>query len=118
MSPQRIGRYVLLGELGRGGMGVVYDAELHGPAGFRKRVALKVLVEGADVGALAREARIGGLLQHPNVVDTYDVGKADGVVYLAMERVDGPSLGALVRGGRSLPAPSMSGDARPPSSPR
>jgi serine/threonine-protein kinase len=99
--PAEFGRYELLRVLGEGGMGRVYEAELHGPAGFRKRVALKVIKgEGAD---LAREARLGALLKHPNIVETYDLGEVEGSPYIAMELVQGTSVEALLDRG-PLPA--------------
>ncbi|WP_224360994.1 serine/threonine-protein kinase [Hyalangium versicolor] len=95
------GRYTLLAEIGRGGMSVVwaaYDARLD------RRVALKVLhphlrtevAEGASLETrLIREAQAMARLSHPNVVAVYDAGQLeDGVLYLAMEYVEGGTLGA------------------------
>ncbi len=59
---------------------------MHGPGGLRRDVALKVLRSGS--GALWREARIGGLLRHRNLLDVYEVGEDDGVWFCAMERCD------------------------------
>ena len=92
--PPRIGRYVVLRELGRGGMGVVYaayDEELD------RRIALKVLhaSRAADADARARilrESRALARLSHPNVVHVYEVGDFEGSVYLAMEHVHGVTL--------------------------
>ncbi len=94
----RIGRYTLVRKLGAGGMGSVWEAVLHGPEGFQKPVALKLLLpagrEGAETDrrSLVREARIGALLHHPNVVGTHDLGEVDGRWYVAMELVRGSSL--------------------------
>jgi predicted ATPase/tRNA A-37 threonylcarbamoyl transferase component Bud32 len=106
---QRFGRFVLTGRIGRGGMGEVFAAELTGLAGFRKRVALKVLHR--DAAALSdgwrerfvREARLAALLQHPNVVDVYELGEHEGTLYIAMELVPGPTLRDLGRSLRVLP---------------
>jgi len=101
--PRDFGRYRLLETLGQGGQAHVYRAELSGPAGFRKICALKIIRLNAlekparATTRLLEEARIGGLLRHPNIVDTYDVGELDGQVYIAMEFVQGLTLGALVR---------------------
>ncbi len=101
--PSNFGRYRLLEMLGQGGQAQVYRAELSGPAGFRKICALKIIrmtaLEDPERATkrLLEEARIGGLLRHPNIVDTYDVGEIDGQVYIAMEFVQGLTLGALVR---------------------
>ncbi len=102
---RRVGRYRLERRLGRGGMGEVWAAVLEGPAGFRKPVALKLLRPRAGpddpeaVETLRREARIGALLSHPNLVGTYELGQADGRWFVAMELVRGPSTADLVRPG-------------------
>jgi predicted Ser/Thr protein kinase len=98
----RIGRYVVEGRLGGGGMGVVFaavDSELH------RRVAVKVLRPDRhdDLARerLLREARTLARLSHPNVVTVFDVGTHRGNVFVAMELVDGGSLSAwLARGVR------------------
>ena len=92
-EPIKIGRFVLLGKLGSGGMGVVYaayDEELD------RRVALKLVHEQlADRDRrLVQEARAAARLSHPNVVAIHDVGTWRGQVFLAMEYVDGPTLRA------------------------
>jgi tetratricopeptide (TPR) repeat protein/tRNA A-37 threonylcarbamoyl transferase component Bud32 len=90
-----IGRYIVLGLLGKGGMGVVYSA--YDPELDRK-VALKLLRviqgrKGADLDAkrtrLLREAKAIARLSHPNVVVVYDVGTFQDQVFIAMELVDG-----------------------------
>lgn len=83
----RLGRYALGPLLGEGGEGQVYEAELIGPGGLRRPVALKVLHEGAD--SLRREARIGGLLRHRHLVDVYEVNEADGRWFCALEKCAG-----------------------------
>ena len=96
---QRRGRYVLLGQLGRGGMGVVHAA--YDPVLDRK-VALKLLRPGgggdddsAPRGRLLREARALARLSHPNVVHVYEVGTLeDHQVYIAMEYIEGQTLRA------------------------
>jgi serine/threonine protein kinase/predicted ATPase len=101
--PIQFGRYRLLDVLGQGGMARVFLAELQGPAGFRKQVAVKILVPLSAIEAgesrelFLREARLGGLLRHPNIVDVYELGEEDDAPYIAMELVEGPSLLELVR---------------------
>ncbi len=101
--PRPFGRYTLHALLGEGGMARVYEAEFRGPAGFRKRAAVKVIRldaldrDEARTRALINEARVGGLLKHPNIVDTYDFGEQDGQPYVAMELVDGVDLARLLR---------------------
>ncbi len=107
--PVQFGRYRLLDVLGQGGMARVYLAELHGPAGFRKKVAVKILVPMPAVGGVEsrelflREARLGGLLRHPNIVDVYELGEEGDSPYIAMELVEGPTLLELVRQHRIVP---------------
>ena len=100
--PADFGRYRLLGLLGEGGMARVFRAEVQGTGGFRKAVALKV-IHGHLArsnqrlhAALKNEARLGALLQHPNIVDTYDYGEVDGQPYIAMELVKGMPLDRLL----------------------
>ena len=97
---QRLGRYLLVAPLGTGGQGVVWEAVLSGPAGFRRTVALKLLRPGLSTpshGLLIREARVGALVHHPHVVVTHDLGLVDGHWFVAMELVRGPSLAELSR---------------------
>ena len=107
--PRQFGRYTLHSLLGEGGMARVYEAEFRGPAGFRKRAAVKVIRLGAldrdeaRTRALINEARVGGLLKHPNIVDTYDFGTVDGQPYVAMELVDGVDLARLLRSSGAPP---------------
>ena len=96
--PVVFGRYTLLGLLGEGGMARVFRAELQGPEGFRKPAAIKIVRSSVASDnerlrvSLINEARLGGLLHHPNVVDTYDFGEVDGLPFIAMEYVRGIGL--------------------------
>ncbi len=95
-----VGRYVVLERIGEGGMGVVYAA--HDPELDRK-VALKVLRvdpsrdEIAVRARLQREAQALARLSHPNVISVHDVGASPHGVFLAMELVDGQTLGQWLR---------------------
>ena len=109
--PPKIGRYEIVRPLGRGGGGRVVEAILHGPAGFRKSVALKVLhaaeqIEQRSVARLLREARLGGLLSHPNVVSTLELGQDNGIWFVSMELVRGSSLSTRLASG-PLPAAAV-----------
>ncbi len=88
--PQVLGRYRLLHPLGRGAHGTVYKAVQSGPGDLQRTVALKVLHAGA--AGLWHEARLGGLLRHPHLVDVYEVGEVDGQVFCAMEWCEGGAL--------------------------
>lgn len=85
-----LGRYRVQERLGAGGMGVVFRA---GDLKLQRDVAIKV-VAGAvvDRNRLLREARAAAALNHPNLVGVYDVGEADGIPFLVMELVAGPTL--------------------------
>src|SRR6185503_9169921 len=94
----RIGRYKIVRELGRGAMGVVYHAiDPH----IGRPVAIKTIHLGALrkpeeqerlVERLFREARSAGILSHPGIVTIYDVDQQGEIAYIAMEYVDGPTL--------------------------
>lgn len=107
--PATFGRFTLLSLLGDGAMGRVFEAEMEGPEGRRRRVALKVLLPDPEAGdrfraALVREARIGALMHHPNIVETYDSGETDGVPWIAMELVSGVTLLQILQNRRPEPA--------------
>jgi serine/threonine protein kinase/WD40 repeat protein len=100
--PQVLGDFRLVREVGRGGMGVVYEAE---QISLQRRVALKILsaAGGLDDRQLQRfrtEAQAAGALHHPNIAPVYAVGSEQGVHYYAMQFIDGPSLAAVIAGRR------------------
>jgi len=95
--------YELLGELGRGGMGVVFQARQRG---LNRTVAIKQLAVGAGAEAEARfkiEAEAVARLQHPNIVQIYEIGESAGVPYFSMEHVEGTSLAAQLNGTPQAP---------------
>ncbi len=104
------GRYALLGELGRGGMGVVWRAQ---DQVIGRQVAIKELrLPDADSAAVfseraLREVRTGGRLNDPAVVTVYDVVTDGGTTFIVMELVDAPTLADLVRRHGPLPAPQV-----------
>jgi serine/threonine-protein kinase len=104
-DPARIAHFTVLGRLGQGGMGVVYRAE---DEQLRRMVALKVLSDAAvDLEKrqrFLREARSAAAITHPNVAAVHQVGEADGLVYIAMELVEGETLRARLERGRLDPA--------------
>src|SRR5579883_776159 len=93
----RLGRYDLLFELARGGMGAVYVGRLVGAHGFDRLVAVKRLTrEDADVEAFLEEARVSARISHPNVVQTFELGEEQGMPFLVMQLVEGVSLARLL----------------------
>jgi serine/threonine protein kinase len=104
--PERVGGYRILREIGRGGMGIVYEAE-HEALG--RRVALKVLSTRAagDTSGLARfrrEARTAAQLHHSNIVPVFEVGEEGGLCYYAMQFILGQGLDQVRRDLRRLRA--------------
>jgi serine/threonine-protein kinase len=92
--------YQIIGELGRGAMGVVYKARQRG---LHRLVALKMILAGGHAGEqqLARfgiEAEAVARLQHPNIVQIYEVGQQDGLPYFSLEFVDGGPLDKKITG--------------------
>ena len=99
-----LGDYRLLREIGRGGMGVVYEAT---QISLDRRVALKILpfapaLDGRQLQRFQNEARAAAHLNHANIVPVYAVGSERGVHYYAMQYIDGQSLSALVEELRDL----------------
>jgi len=95
------GRYQIVGELGKGSMGVVYKA--YDPQ-IDRTIALKVLrpdrvTSKAFVERFLKEARAIGRLSHPNIVTVYDIGQDHGTVFIAMEMLEGLALSDIIRQG-------------------
>ncbi|MEL6427541.1 MAG: serine/threonine-protein kinase [Planctomycetota bacterium] len=119
--PERIGPYRVRREVGRGGMGVVYEAE---DASLDRLVALKVLpraisMQPGYVERFQREALAAARLEHPNVVPVYGVDEADGQHYIVMKLVDGVALDELADDLRVTTGSGSNGDGStepPPSS--
>src|SRR5215475_13051176 len=95
----KFGKYRLIAELGHGGMADVFLAAIAGPvgSGFSKLTVIKRLRENLAedpefVAMLLDEARIAARLNHPNVVQTNEVGEVEGRYYIAMEYLDGQPL--------------------------
>ncbi|MFN0128432.1 MAG: serine/threonine-protein kinase, partial [Verrucomicrobiales bacterium] len=95
LERRMIGDFVLLEELGRGGMGVVWRAR---QLRLEREVAVKILPGGDLAGSearerLAQEAKATARLKHPNIVTIHEVGEDEGLPYLVMELIEGGTLG-------------------------
>ena len=101
---EKIGRYKIIGELGRGAMGVVYKAQ--DPAINRliaiKSIRLDTLADESERERmrerLFREAQSAGILSHPGIVTIYDIAEENDMAYIFMELVNGPPLEKLLKG--------------------
>src|SRR6516164_2356706 len=125
--PAQVGDYRIVREIGRGGRGVVYEAE---QVALGRRVALKVLPspagrDGTTLARFRREARASARLHHTNIVPVFDVGQDGEIRYYAMQFIQGQSVDSVIRelrklrgrsrlerGRRSPPARAGDDDAR------
>jgi TolB-like protein/tetratricopeptide (TPR) repeat protein len=103
-SPERIGPYRVLEKLGQGGMGIVFSAL---DEKLNRSLAIKVIGSRGDddsaVKRFWREARAAAAVNHPNICQIYEVGEHEGQMFIAMERLEGESLGDRLERG-PLPA--------------
>jgi serine/threonine-protein kinase len=102
--PQIFGKYVLEGELARGGMARLMLATLRGAGGFEKKLVVKQIrdelaSDDAFVKRFVDEAKTTVALSHPNIVPVYELGVEQGTYFLAMELVEGVSIAELLDGG-------------------
>ena len=109
METKKLGRYEIVGELGKGAMGVVYCAR---DPMLDRTVAIKTInMELAQdemkeyEARFYQEAKAAGGLNHPNIVIIYDIGKAGNIAYMAMELLEGKELKNLMTAGTPLPMP-------------
>ncbi|MEZ0229363.1 MAG: serine/threonine-protein kinase, partial [Planctomycetota bacterium] len=101
----RIGHYVLEGELGRGGMGIVHRAR---DMALGRPVALKMILDARSAGPailarFRREATATAKLRHPGIVTVFDVGDHEGRPYVVLELIEGESLAAMIARGALEP---------------
>ncbi len=96
-----LGKFRLIAELGRGGMSEVYLAVVAGPAGFNKLMVLKLikneLAEDPEfIAMFLEEARLSARLNHPNIVQTNEVGEHNGRYFIAMEYLEGQPFSRII----------------------
>jgi serine/threonine protein kinase len=102
VSEARFGKFEVVGFLGRGGMAEVFLCRLGGLGGFNKEVVVKrILPERVADPAFMRmfldEARVAANLNHPNIVQVFEINEAEGLPYIAMEYVRGPTFSTVIR---------------------
>lgn len=100
--PIQFGSYLLEERVGQGGMAEIFRAQTSGPSGFAKEVAIKRILSHLSnnedfVNQFLDEARISGSLNHPNIVQIYDVSQVGENYYIAMEFINGRHLGQVIR---------------------
>ncbi|HEY0757407.1 MAG TPA: serine/threonine-protein kinase [Ktedonobacteraceae bacterium] len=105
LAGQSLGGYLLEEELGRGSMGMVYRGK---QVALSREVAIKILPQSlaqdpSYVARFIREAQIMAGLNHPNIVQIFDAGQQNGVLYFVMEYVQGPTIGSLLHLDGSMP---------------
>ena len=103
-EPEKLGKYDIVGKLGKGAMGQVYKG--HDPV-LNRYVAIKVIAEalGEDtelVDRFRREAKMAAQLNHPNIITIFDFVEDDGSLYIVMELLDGQDLKQLIKSGSAL----------------
>lgn len=106
-SSEQLGRYVLERRIATGGMAEIWLARQDGPAGFAKDIVIKrILPHLADdekfVEMFLDEARLAAQLSHPNIVQIFDLGEAEGSYFIAMEFIDGVDLSDVIERASSL----------------
>lgn len=117
MNAQRIGRYDIIRELGRGNMGIVYEARdaQNGRTVALKQLSVAQALAGADrrqvIERFYREARAAGSLVHPNIAQVYDVGEFNGTHYLTMEYCAGTTLRDMLKFEHHIPESKLKGIA-------
>src|SRR6478736_5478842 len=98
-TARQIGEYRIIREIGRGGMGIVYEAHQRS---LNRQVALKILpfaavLDQRQIARFRNEAQAAAQLHHPNIVPVFAVGQEQGVYYYAMQFIDGQSLEQVIR---------------------
>jgi serine/threonine protein kinase len=103
---EKIGKYKILGVLGKGGMGIVYkglDPDIEREVAI-KTIRLDSFIDGPEkeemLNRVIREAKAAGRLNHPNIITIYDVLREDDLTFIVMQYVDGQTLQTLIESGK------------------
>jgi serine/threonine protein kinase len=101
-QPIEFGKYTLFERLGRGGMADVYKGRIKGPAGFERIFVVKRILphlsdDPAFIRMFVNEAKLSARLNHPNIVQIFELGSVEGEYFIAMEYVHGQDLSATIR---------------------
>ena len=101
-TPHRLGRFELVERIGQGGMAEVFRAVVTGPEGFRREIVVKRVLPQLSARQrftqmFVNEAKISALLAHPNIVQIFEFGEADGSYFIAMESIRGLTLREAAR---------------------
>lgn len=107
MPELSIGRYAVIDRVGAGGMAEVFRCRQRGLGGFDKTVIIKrilpnLLEDPEFINMFLDEARLAANLNHPNIVQVFEIDQVDGVPFIVMEYVNGPTLGQVLRAATSL----------------
>ena len=102
-----LGRYEILLRVAKGGMASVWAARLQGSRGFQKTVAIKTMLpdvsDDPDFETMfLDEARVAARIRHPNVVEIFDLGEQDDILYIVMEWVEGDTLSTVQKAAKTL----------------
>ena len=100
-SSQQLGKYTLKEKIATGGMAEIWLSEQQGPGGFTKELVIKRILphlasDQRFIQMFLDEARLAAQLTHPNIVQIYDLGEADGSYFIAMEYVKGHDLEGII----------------------
>ncbi len=110
--PRKFAKYTLLRKLATGGMAELFLALQKSVAGFEKLIVIKrvlpqMVEDRSFIDMLLQEARIAATLSHPNIVQIYDVGEAEGSFYIAMEHIHGEDIRSVIRQMRAKDYPEF-----------
>lgn len=93
----KIGRFIIEGELGRGGFGAVYKARMLSSRGFEKPVAIKTIFNPTQIVGFLDEAKVLSMLNHENICQVYDLIEVENAYFMVMEYINGYDLDDIIK---------------------